>query len=174
MRVAVNVSPAQFRRRHFVEEVAEILQELSFPAELLELEITESTLMGDLDESVHKMHRLRAMGIGFSIDDFGTGYSSLSNLQNMPVESLKIDRSFVSRLEKDGAAIPMIRSIIAMGHAMGLRVVSEGIENEHQLKILRDLGSDEVQGYYFGKPENADNALQRVLRESPSLALLET
>jgi predicted signal transduction protein with EAL and GGDEF domain len=166
--IAVNVSPAQFRRKHFVEEVGEILCETSFPARLLELEITESTLMRDLDESVRKMHRLRAMGIGISIDDFGTGYSSLSCLQNMPVEALKIDRSFISRLDQDRASVPMIRSIIAMGHALGLRVVSEGVENERQLKILTDLGSDEVQGYYFGKPEIAGKALERVLRECPS------
>jgi len=166
--IAVNVSPAQFRRRHFVEEVGEILGETSFPARLLQLEITESTLMGDLDESVRKMHRLRAMGIGISIDDFGTGYSSLSSLQNMPVGALKIDQSFISRLDEGTASVPMIRSIIAMGHALGLRVVSEGVENGHQLKILLDLGSDEVQGYYFGKPEIAAKALERVLRECPS------
>jgi diguanylate cyclase (GGDEF)-like protein/PAS domain S-box-containing protein len=172
--IAVNVSPAQFRRKLFVEEVAEILSETSLPARLLELEITESTLMGDLDESVRRMHRLRAMGIGISIDDFGTGYSSLSCLQNMPVEALKIDRSFVSRLDQDGASVPMIRSIIAMGHALGLRVVSEGVENERQLKILTDLGSDEGQGYYFGKSEVAAKALARVLRECPAPALAQT
>jgi len=173
VRVAVNVSPAQFRRRNYVEEVQETLRETSFPAKLLELEITESTLMADLDESIRRMHELRAMGIGISIDDFGTGYSSLSYLQNMPVKSLKIDPSFTLRLDHDGAAETMIRSIIAMGHALGLRVVSEGVENERQMKLLRELGSDEVQGYYFGKPENAKKALERVLRECSSPVLLE-
>ena len=143
------------------------------PAHLLELEITESTVMGDLDESIHKMHKLRAMGIDISIDDFGTGYSSLSCLQNMPVGELKIDRSFICCLDESSASVPMIRSIIAMGHALGLRVVSEGVENEHQMKILLDLGSDEVQGFYFGEPEIATKALERVLREFHSPVLVE-
>jgi diguanylate cyclase (GGDEF)-like protein/PAS domain S-box-containing protein len=168
--VAVNVSASQFHRHHFVEEVGEVLRETSLPASLLEIEITESALIGDMDESVDKMRRFREMGIGISIDDFGTGYSSLSYLQNMPVGALKIDQSFTTRLERDASAAPMVRSIIAMGHALGLRVVSEGIENKQQLKLLQQLGTDEVQGYYFGRPESAGKALERVLRERPSEA----
>jgi EAL domain-containing protein (putative c-di-GMP-specific phosphodiesterase class I) len=162
IRVAVNVSLAQFASKRFVEEVIDALDDMRLPHHLLELEITESTLMDNVNDSVRKMQRLRDSGIKISIDDFGTGYSSLSYLQSMPVECLKIDRSFISRLDCDPAAAPMVRSIIALGHALGLRVVSEGVENQAQVTALRSLGSDEVQGYYFGRPEPASFALERV------------
>lgn len=111
------------------------------------------------------MYRLREMGASISIDDFGTGYSSLSYLQSLPVDALKIDRSFTMMLDSSHAAVSMTRSIIAMAHALGLRVVTEGVETDRQLEILRQLGSDEVQGYYLGKPENGNMANARVTRE---------
>ncbi len=164
--VAVNVSPAQFSRPDFVYAVLQTLARLSFPHHLLELELTESTLLRDRDQSIRKMHELRRAGISLSIDDFGTGYSSLSYLQQLPVDGLKIDRSFMEQIDSSLGAPPLVRSVIAMARELHLRVVTEGVETAHQFDIIRELGADEVQGYYFGRPEDAQAAWLR--SRSPS------
>jgi diguanylate cyclase (GGDEF)-like protein/PAS domain S-box-containing protein len=163
IRIAVNVSATQLADSGFVESVREILDAARFPPQLLELELTESTLVVDREGSVSRMQRLREMGISISMDDFGTGYSSLGYLQTMPIDALKIDRSFTMRLDSSPAAVSMIRSVISMGRSLGLRVVTEGVETAAQLETLRRLGSDEAQGYYLGRPEDADAAFRRVL-----------
>jgi EAL domain-containing protein (putative c-di-GMP-specific phosphodiesterase class I) len=112
------------------------------------------------------MHQLRSMGVGPSIDDFGTGYSSPSYVQSMPVDALKIDRSFTAKLESSPTAVTMVRSVIAMGRTLGLRITTEGVENGSQLEIVRQLGTDEVQGYYIRKPANAETALQLVVPQA--------
>jgi diguanylate cyclase (GGDEF)-like protein/PAS domain S-box-containing protein len=166
VQIAVNVSALQFARDEFVSSVAEILRTTGLAPELLELEITESVLVRDPEESVRKMQVLRDMGVSLSIDDFGTGYSSLSYLQTMPVNAVKIDRSFTANLGRNTTAVTMIKSVIAMGRTLGLRVVTEGVENAGQLDIIRQLGSHEAQGYFMGRPESAALALERVTKQT--------
>jgi diguanylate cyclase (GGDEF)-like protein/PAS domain S-box-containing protein len=165
VRVAVNVSAVQFGRADFVESVLAIVRETGLYPRLLELELTESSLVRDPEESAKKMVELRAFGIRIAIDDFGTGYSSLSYLQHMPVDTLKVDRTFTTRLGRNSTAVTMVRAIIAMGQALGLRVVTEGVETETQAEILRQLGTDEVQGDLYGRPETANAAMERVWKE---------
>lgn len=162
VQVAVNVSAVQFARADFVQSVVEILNETGLKPSLLELELTESALIRDREEGVRRMARLKKLGVCISIDDFGTGYSSLSYLQNMPVDSLKIDRSFTARLGSSQTALTMVRAMIAMARALGLRIVTEGVENEVQVEILRQLGSDEVQGFYYSAPEDGPATVERV------------
>ncbi len=176
IRVAVNVSAVQFTARDFVETVLSIVRENGIDPGLLELELTESTLVRDREESARKMEELRSFGIRIAIDDFGTGYSSLSYLQSMPVDALKVDRTFTARLGSAGAenttAETMVRAIIAMARALGLHIVTEGVETEAQAEILRQLGTDDAQGYLYGRPETPEAAAARVRREA--LAARET
>jgi diguanylate cyclase (GGDEF)-like protein/PAS domain S-box-containing protein len=165
VRVAVNVSAVQFGRADFVESVLAIVRETGLYPRLLELELTESSLVKDPEESARKMVELRAFGIRIAIDDFGTGYSSLSYLQHMTVDTLKVDKTFTARLGRSSTAVAMVRAIIAMGQALGLRVVTEGVENDTQAEILRQLGTDEVQGDLYGRAETANAATERVRRE---------
>ncbi len=154
-KVAVNVSALQFARPDFVETVAESLRQSGLDPRLLELELTESLVMRDIDESARRMARIRDLGVGISIDDFGTGYSSLSYLRCLPVDTLKIDKSFLHEIETSTSAVPMIRSIVSLAHNMGLSVVGEGVENEKQLALLREAGCDRAQGHLFGFPRTA-------------------
>jgi diguanylate cyclase (GGDEF)-like protein/PAS domain S-box-containing protein len=152
IRVAVNVSALEFARAGFVERVLALLDLTGLRGDLLELELTESTLMHDLDESVRKMSGLRQRGVRISIDDFGTGYSSLGYLARLPIDTLKIDRSFVSELGENHTALSLIEGMISLAHSIGKRVIVEGVETEWQLATLRDLGCDEVQGFLLGRP----------------------
>jgi len=164
--VAVNISPMQFMRPDFIEIVTEILADSGFPPELLELEITEGIFIRDLNLAVSRIRELQRLGLSVALDDFGTGYSSLSYLQRMPIDAVKLDRSFVSELTTDEATVSMVRSVLAMAKALHLRVVTEGVETDAQMRILRSLGCDEAQGYLLGRPESAELALRRVL-DSP-------
>jgi diguanylate cyclase (GGDEF)-like protein/PAS domain S-box-containing protein len=155
LRISVNVSALQFARADFVELVAAALQESGMPPQCLDLELTESLVMRDVDESVRRMARLRELGVSMSIDDFGTGHSSLSYLRRLPVDSLKIDRSFLSDLTTSMSSLPLIQTIVVLAHNMGLSVVAEGVETEEQLAILRAIGCDRVQGHLFGEPLRA-------------------
>jgi diguanylate cyclase (GGDEF)-like protein/PAS domain S-box-containing protein len=168
IQVAVNVSAVQFGRADFVDSVVEVLRETGLSPRLLDLELTESGFVRDRDDSIRKMNALRRYGIRISIDDFGTGYSSLSYLQNMPVDALKVDRSFTSKIASSPTAVSMVRAVIAMARALGLRVVTEGVENLDQADILRHLGCDEVQGFLYGRPEDHQQSLERVWREASS------
>ncbi|AFZ67433.1 putative bifunctional diguanylate cyclase/phosphodiesterase [Deinococcus peraridilitoris] len=154
--VAVNISAVQFRHDHFAEMVQQTLARHELPGEALTLELTESSLMSDLEASRRVMAQLRALGVRFAMDDFGTGYSSLSYLRHLPVDVLKIDRSFVWSLDEVGVAV--VRSIIALAHELQLKVVAEGVETREQLQTLRTLGSDEVQGYLIARPLSAEDA----------------
>jgi len=164
--VAVNISPMQFMRPDFTQIVTEALALSNFPPALLELEITEGIFIRDLNLAVARIRELQRLGLSIALDDFGTGYSSLSYLQRMPIDAVKLDRSFVSDLTTDVATVSMVRSVLAMANALNLRVVTEGVETEEQLDILRSLGCDEAQGYLLGRPESAEMALKRVL-DSP-------
>ncbi|WP_371324498.1 EAL domain-containing protein [Dechloromonas sp. ZY10] len=152
MRVAVNVSARQLRRRDFCESVAGALAESGLPAELLELEITESSVMENPEEAIEILQRLRRMGVTLAVDDFGTGYSSLAYLKRFPIDHLKIDRSFVADIEHDLNDRAIAFGTIALAHSLGLNVIAEGVETADQLELLRSNGCDEVQGYLFSKP----------------------
>lgn len=150
--VSVNLSPRQFRQKNLVETVRNILAETGQPPRLLELEITESTLMHDADETLAKLEELAAMGIRLAIDDFGTGYSSLSYLKRFPVHKLKIDRSFVCDADKDWDDAAIVAAIINLSRSLDLETLAEGVETEGQLELLVNFGCEKFQGYYFSRP----------------------
>lgn len=152
LRVAVNVSPQQLQQNHFPDTVAGLLQEFGLRASNLEVEITESSFMLDEGIGIQTLTELRGMGVLISIDDFGTGYSSLSYLKRLPIDSIKLDASFVKDATTDPDDAALVIAIIALAHNLRLRVIAEGIETEEQLNLLRSLRCDEGQGYFFGRP----------------------
>jgi diguanylate cyclase (GGDEF)-like protein len=151
--VAVNLSACQARDPGLMDDIRAILQETQLPHGLLELEITEGVLMDNIHANVELMRRLQETGIHLSVDDFGTGYSSMSYLKRLPIDQLKIDRSFVHDLPGEGEAI--VTAIIAMAHSLHLKVVAEGVETMQQVEFLRKAGCDNVQGYFFARPMTA-------------------
>jgi EAL domain-containing protein (putative c-di-GMP-specific phosphodiesterase class I) len=152
VRVAVNVSAIQFCRADFAGVVAEVLEESGLEPKRLELELTESTVMRDAEESARQLERLRTMGVRISIDDFGTGHSSLGLLRSLPINALKIDRSFVAGLPGSRSDTTLVKAVLAITDALGLDVVVEGIETEAQQQTLRKLGCRIGQGYAFARP----------------------
>ncbi len=151
-RAAVNVSALQFRSPGFVDRVAAILNETGFPAEKLELELTESIIVTEADLAEESMMRLRAMGVRMALDDFGAGYSSLMYLRRFPFDKIKIDRSFVETLEAEGESAVLLSTMIKLGHALGLSCTAEGVETQEQLWIAQNFGCEEIQGYLLSKP----------------------
>ncbi|MEM9380354.1 MAG: EAL domain-containing protein [Planctomycetota bacterium] len=164
IRVSVNLSPVQFRDPDLHTSVGAALDDTKLDADGLELEVTESLLMNDPAETAAALGRMRSRGIHISIDDFGTGYSSLSYLKRFPIDSLKIDRSFVTDVTSNPDDAAIATAIILMGHSLKLTVVAEGVETENQLAFLRVLQCNEVQGYLFSPPVPADRA-QTMLEE---------
>jgi len=154
-RVAVNVSPIQLRRRDFVESVRKVLG-TDTGALPVDLEITESLIMEDVKASIEKLEEVRLLGVEVAIDDFGTGYSSLGYLAKLPVQTLKIDRSFIITMLKDPAVMTLVTTIVSLAHSLGLKVVAEGVDEDDQAKELRRLGCDQMQGYLFSKPVSFD------------------
>jgi diguanylate cyclase (GGDEF)-like protein len=150
-RVAVNVSPIQLRRKNFVATVEEALRGGGAAAGI-DLEITESLIMEDIESNIGKLKAIRALGLSIAIDDFGTGYSSLAYLAKLPVQTLKIDRSFIITMLKDADTMLLVRTIISLAHSLRLKVVAEGVDDEEQAKALRLLQCDEMQGYLYSKP----------------------
>ncbi|MFQ5555006.1 MAG: putative bifunctional diguanylate cyclase/phosphodiesterase [Acidimicrobiia bacterium] len=156
--VSVNVSTRQFRSGDLDQIVAAALARHDLPADLIEIEITEGVLMDDQDRPLSHMHDLRTLGVRIAVDDFGTGYSSLSYLKRLPIDTLKIDRSFISELRANSEDAAISTAIIALAHSLGLEVVAEGVETKEQLDILVDLGCDAAQGFYFSRPVPAAEA----------------
>jgi EAL domain-containing protein (putative c-di-GMP-specific phosphodiesterase class I) len=152
LRIAVNLSARQFSHENLLRDVERVLNETGLDPAALELEITESMVMHDPERTTTLLNELKTMGVSISIDDFGTGYSSLGYLKRFPIDSVKIDRSFIKDLPRDGKDAAITRAIIVMAHGLGLKVIAEGVETEEQAGFLRAEGCDEVQGYYFGKP----------------------
>ena len=159
VRVSVNVSAPQFDRPDFLETVTRALAQAGLRPEFLELEVLESMLVMQLEESIKRMDDLRALGVKIALDDFGTGYSSLSYLQRLPIDTLKIDRSFISALESNDPnssaerrALPLIQAILTMAHSLELQVMAEGVERKEQLETLIKLGAQGAQGYFFSPP----------------------
>ncbi len=150
--VSINFSTKQFRSKDMVEKIAAVLEGSKLPPQYLEIEVTERSMMEDMEQSIETLIRIRELGVSISVDDFGTGYSSLSYLKKLPVTHLKIDRSFIADLETSDNDKVLVKSIIEMAHALNLKVVAEGIETEAQLNILKDFGCDQAQGYLFNRP----------------------
>ncbi|MFT8245035.1 EAL domain-containing protein [Roseomonas sp. BN140053] len=151
-RVAVNLSPAQFRQPDLVAAISGILERTGLPPQRLKMEVTEGLLIGDTERALTVLRALKAMGIFLSLDDFGTGYSSLGYLRRFPFDELKIDQSFVRGLGRDVESAAIIEAVLALGRSLGLSVVAEGVETEEQLGMLRSRGCPQVQGYLLGRP----------------------
>ena len=152
LRVAVNLSARQFQQPALVESVAQILKDTGLDPNLLELELTEGSIMKDPNQAIRKLHELKAMGIHISVDDFGTGYSSLNYLKRFPIDTLKIDKSFVKDINTDPDNEAIVSAIITLAHALKLNVIAEGVETHEQLESLQMLKCDEVQGFLFSTP----------------------
>jgi diguanylate cyclase (GGDEF)-like protein/PAS domain S-box-containing protein len=155
--MSVNIPPRQFAHPNLARDIAQILGQAGLEPGGLELEILETVAMGDEATANQILSELKAIGVRLSIDDFGTGYSSLSRLQDLPIDTVKIDRSFITPLDEKTASREIVRTIILLAHAIGLRVVAEGVETEKQAHVLKTLGCDLAQGYFFSRPQNADS-----------------
>jgi diguanylate cyclase (GGDEF)-like protein/PAS domain S-box-containing protein len=166
--VSVNISAHQFQRSDLVPHVLRILEDSGVQGQRLQLEITEGTAAQDPERAVRTMSALQEHRVRLALDDFGTGYSSMSYLKRFPIDTVKIDRSFVSGLPESQDDAAIASSVIAMSHALGLKVVAEGIENERQALFLKSLDCDEVQGYMYGRPMTADRATQLLQQGSPN------
>ncbi len=161
--ITVNISARRFQQPDFVEMVTRILRDTCMRPEFLELEITESTAMQDVGNAIINMTRLNKRGVRFAIDDFGTGYSSLSYLKRLPIQKLKIDRSFITRLTTDPDDQAIVTAIIAMSHSLKLEVVAEGVETEEQFALLHSSGCDGIQGFLFGEAARAEEFKELIL-----------
>ncbi len=161
IQIAINVSAGQFKQPDFVDEVIKVIAGSDINASRIKLELTES-MMHNIDETRVKMEKIRELGIRFSLDDFGTGYSSLSSLTRLPLEQLKIDRSFVDNMLSRTEDQIVVKTIIAMAHSLGLQVIAEGLETEAQRNFLHDQGCSLYQGYLFSPALPADKFLALV------------
>ena len=159
-RIAINVSAQQFSNENFVESVVHAANMAKLSSSNLELEVTENLLIHDMKNSIAILNKLHDLGFSLSIDDFGTGYSSLSYLRAFPAEVLKIDRSFILDIPEDDDATAIVKMIIELAHSVGKKVVVEGIETVEQATIMKNLGADICQGYYFSKPLSTDKFIE--------------
>jgi diguanylate cyclase (GGDEF)-like protein/PAS domain S-box-containing protein len=164
--ISVNVSAGQFHRAEFIEELEDDLQESKVPPRLLKIEITESMLMGNEDATINMLRRLKGLGVRISLDDFGTGYSSLSYLRRLPIDEIKIDRSFVSDITQDSYAATLCRAIIAMSQQLALTVTAEGVETEAQANFLKDAGCQLMQGFLFSGSVPANTMGELLVRNA--------
>lgn len=151
--ISVNVSPIQLLRGDVVQDVRNALKSSGLPAERLVIELTESSFIGDEDELLHKLDLLKSMGVAIVLDDFGTGYSSLGYLARFPMDKIKVDQSFVRNIAKSPTNQAIVRSIKVLADGFGIKVLCEGVETESDLRLVQQLGCQEIQGYYFGKPQ---------------------
>lgn len=164
MVIAVNLSQRQFRHNDLIANIASALEGgVGLDANYLELEITESMVMNRIEQTISTLEKINLMGVQLSIDDFGTGYSSLSHIKRFPLQKLKIDQSFVRDIHLNKNSEAIVQAVISLGHAMGLKVIAEGVETKQQLEFLRDHGCDEIQGYYFSKPLPAEEFEQLLI-----------
>jgi EAL domain-containing protein (putative c-di-GMP-specific phosphodiesterase class I) len=161
--MAVNLSPRQFNDEHLLRDIGIVLAETGMNPELLELEITEGMVMQDSQRTARVLSEIKKLGIKLAIDDFGTGYSSLAQIKRFPIDTIKVDRSFIRNLPQDAEDKAITQAIIAMGKTLSLTVVAEGVETGEQEAFLREHSCDETQGYYFSKPVGSD-AFEALLR----------
>jgi diguanylate cyclase (GGDEF)-like protein len=174
LRVAVNLSPSQFKDPHLLERVQETLAQTGLPPSLLELEITEGAIMEDSAATMATMKTLRDIGIRIALDDFGTGYSSMSYLKRMPLDTLKIDRSFISGLPRDRESQAIVRAILSLAKSLGFRVTAEGVETVEQVDMLREMACDNLQGFHFSRPVPPGEILPMIDRFDERRALSAT
>jgi len=163
----VNLSAHQFRQADLTEMVCQALQDSGLEPELLELEVTESIMIQDLQTTITTLNQLHVIGIQISIDDFGTGYSSLSYLKRLPISKIKIDQSFVRDICADPDDAAIADAVISLGHSLKMQVIAEGVETAEQLDYLRAHGCDEMQGYYFSHPLPAEAFAELVRNKQP-------
>ncbi len=159
-RVAVNVSALQLREADFVDKIQRKLAYYDVEPSLLELEITESVIINYQEETIQKLRELKKLGIQIALDDFGTGYSSLNYLRLMPIDRVKVDRSFIHQVEEDVIVQAILKTIITLGHSLAFEIIAEGVEEEAQLQVLRDMKVDTLQGYYYSRPLDEDTLLE--------------
>lgn len=157
LRISVNLSARQFKQKDLVTSIGHVLQDTDLHADALELELTESLVMNGVEESMKILHGIRQAGVHLSVDDFGTGYSSLAYLKDLPLNTLKIDKSFTDGIINRYDKVPIVDSIILLAKNLGLKVVAEGVEHSYQASYLAAHGCDEIQGYFFSKPESPEN-----------------
>lgn len=165
-RIAINISAKQFNQRNLTQNIIKIISQTGINPELLELEVTESTIMRNFDHVVKILTELHENNIMLSVDDFGTGYSSLSYLKHFPIDVLKIDRSFVKEIPGNNDDTAIVNTIISMGHNMNLKVIAEGVETQEQRNCLTKLGCELAQGFYFSRPLTADDFLAYMTQHS--------
>jgi predicted signal transduction protein with EAL and GGDEF domain len=171
--ISVNLSSRQFTEPNLIDQVKEILEETGLAARSLKLEITESVVMENIDTATEMLKQLRALGVQLSIDDFGTGYSSLSYLHRFPIDTLKVDRSFVMRMADNNENSEIVRTILMLAQNLGMDVVAEGVETREQLALLRKLGCEYGQGYLFSKPVGPDGAVKIIAETRASVGQRE-
>jgi diguanylate cyclase len=152
LKVAVNVSAVQLHTATFAKDLHQILIETGLPGKRLEIEITETALVRDLNRTLATLRQVKALGVEIAMDDFGTGYSSLSNLRAFPFDRIKIDRSFIKSVHNNQQAATIVRAVLGLGKGLGLPVIAEGVETNEELRFLQEESCDEVQGYLLGKP----------------------
>ena len=167
-RIAVNVSQVQLQRNDFVSTIERVLRDSGGVPDGLEIEITESLIMRDVEGNIQKLRAIREMGVEVTIDDFGTGYSSLSYIAKLPISALKIDRAFIINMASNADDLSIVSAIISLAHSLSLRVVAEGVETEEQAKLLRLLKCDEIQGFLFS-PAVPIAKIKAFLRDKKSL-----
>jgi EAL domain-containing protein (putative c-di-GMP-specific phosphodiesterase class I) len=172
--VAVNISPVQFMAKDFLALVNNVIRDTGIEPRRLELEVTETAMMQDRDRAAQILKELSEMGISVAVDDFGTGYSNLSYLIDFSFQKLKIDRSFVSRMEQDSSSGAVVSTIVGLSRALGVHTIAEGVETEAQATMLRAAGCEVVQGFFFGRPQplmlNGDK-LQALVTDRKSASL---
>lgn len=163
--LSVNVSVRHLMKKDFIEEIKSILQNSNIPPKNLEIEITESIMIDSVDKALQVINAIEEMGVQIAIDDFGTGYSSLSYLNRFPANLLKIDKSFIDKMNDNDSSKQYVASIIAIGHIMGFNVISEGVEEDEQISVLKEIGCDYIQGYIWGRPLPEEQA-EKLVRDS--------
>lgn len=163
--LSVNVSVRHLMKKDFIEEIKSILQNSNIPPKNLEIEITESIMIDSVDKALQVINAIEEMGVQIAIDDFGTGYSSLSYLNRFPANLLKIDKSFIDKVNDNDSSKQYVASIIAIGHIMGFNVISEGVEEDEQISVLKEIGCDYIQGYIWGRPLPEEQA-EKLVRDS--------
>jgi EAL domain-containing protein (putative c-di-GMP-specific phosphodiesterase class I) len=166
--LGVNITPRQFAQPDLAAQIAQILEKTGMEPSSLDLEITETVAMADAERSAIVLAELKALGVRLNIDDFGTGFSSLSRLQAFPVDTLKIDRAFISSMDHDLETHEIVRIIVMLAHNLGMKVVAEGVEKQQHVELLRHIGCELAQGYLFSKPEDA-KTIERILASDREL-----
>jgi EAL domain-containing protein (putative c-di-GMP-specific phosphodiesterase class I) len=167
IRMAVNISPRQFKDHNLTRDIAAALEQSGMAPGLLQLEITEGVIMHDVNQAVRQLHAIKEMGVRLAIDDFGTGYSSLAQLKRLPIDTLKVDRSFIREIPSDPDDKAITEAVIAMGKTLGVTVVAEGVETPEQHEFLSSRACNELQGFLYSKPCHPD-ALAELLRSKKS------